>query len=206
MYSCLSTTYYNCFNPVYLISQGHGLRNSFIFTAEVLRTQFKCVGGFERMCFHKRIASLLSEYANFQRALRSTIVLWLVWIIRLLKINVLVLSIKRWTAILVKYASMLRFYSNSKCIDQIRFDTMSILHWNEPSLNNASSRSEKSDTTCYRAVQNLTACYMNLFANCGNQVQWWICEDLRVGFALFTCPDLRCNVIALLNNTDTTLN
>uniref|UniRef100_A0A914W531 Uncharacterized protein n=2 Tax=Plectus sambesii TaxID=2011161 RepID=A0A914W531_9BILA len=32
------------------------------------------------------------------------------------------------------------------------------------------------------------------FASCGNEVQWWICEDVRVGFSLFNCPDLRCYV------------
>jgi len=52
LYSCLGTTYYNCFNPTYLISQGFPITASFQFSGEILQTQFRCVGGIEQSVKH----------------------------------------------------------------------------------------------------------------------------------------------------------
>uniref|UniRef100_A0A914VIW9 Uncharacterized protein n=1 Tax=Plectus sambesii TaxID=2011161 RepID=A0A914VIW9_9BILA len=130
LYNCLGTSYYSCFNPVYLISQGTGLQPAFQFTAEILRTQFKCVGGFEQ-------------------------------------------SVK-------KYDCIISGFQNTNAIDQC------LATWNQTLNNNFNQLCQ--------ATQNLTTCFMNIFASCGNEVQWWICEDVRVGFSLFNCPDLRCYV------------
>jgi len=65
LYSCLGTTYYNCFNPTFLVSQGFPLVDSFQFTGEILTTQFKCVGGIEQSVKHYScIISVLQNQAG----------------------------------------------------------------------------------------------------------------------------------------------
>jgi hypothetical protein len=172
LYSCLGTTYYSCFNPVYLISQGYGLQQSFQFTAEILRTQFKCVGGFERT----------DNYPNAN-----------IWIImNSVTLKSLSESIKQYPCIMGALqntaAQNLCFapYNQTLNGNYSQICEFVALFVNKKTISKYGISS--------RATQNLTNCFENIFASCGVDAQWWACEDIRVGFALFSCPNHRCNV------------
>jgi len=134
LYGCMGTTYWSCFNPLYLVGRGYGLSNSFQFSSEMLRTNFKCTGGMEQ-------------------------------------------SINQWS-----------------CIGQA-FNSSTAAVTTCVSAFNATLYSNPTYDAFCQATQTFMDCFSQLFFPlCGSTVQWWACEDIRVGFSLFMCPTLQCQV------------